>query len=758
MTSNKKITMRQLQILIILSAMGTGVIVLPRRAADFLPEGAQDGWVLAIGLTVIAMLTGVLVSAAARAAQKAAEFAINENAQSAAVSPPSFIHSASILLTKPVAYTLGFIMWLKLIIAAGLELRIFLEISNEIMLPNTPVPVVGGVMLAACAYAAAKGFETRARVAEVLFALMILPFLFLFTVAIMDADFSNLQPVFVNDARSMIYGSVRLGFILTGLECLLLVSPYVPREKSLVRAVAGALAVAGVIITGITVITIASFGRGVASEPWPVLNMMDVINLPGSFIERQEALMFGFWIITAFALGNALLFFGGILVTDVFRAKLRTGVILTALGVFGVSVIPLPREAIYAQMDYLYMTTGVFFLAVLPLALLIAAKITMWGKNKMLAKSAALMMFLAFAAFLLVGCWDKVEIENRAFVVAMGIDKDDENYIVTLSVPILGEKGNEGFPLYGGKGEEDDEKEQPDYIKKASGKTITEALKKLDSKNGKHLYYGQTKLVILGAELLEDSEMFQGALNTLEGKLVATRRIHVLSTKNPTDILSAKPPGEIMPGSYVSEIYRDKNKIGGRAFALDFERLSTITDKYVNPSGNAIIPKLKRDKDELELSGAAVLKNIRKTCTLSPKELQGLLWCFDGGNKGAVVTVDDISMKIESHKAKISFLDTSPLRAIVEITAKGTVDEIPKELQDNRQTQKALEELFAFEITKEAASTANLLQTQHALDAYNFLENLRKKNYPLYKKYADNWDKTFEKMDIVPQVTVIMKV
>ncbi|MCL2262532.1 MAG: hypothetical protein FWC08_04840, partial [Defluviitaleaceae bacterium] len=78
MTSNRKITMRQLQILIILSAMGTGVIVLPRRAADFLPQGAQDGWLIAVGLTLIAMAVGALVSTAARAAQKAAEFAMEE--------------------------------------------------------------------------------------------------------------------------------------------------------------------------------------------------------------------------------------------------------------------------------------------------------------------------------------------------------------------------------------------------------------------------------------------------------------------------------------------------------------------------------------------------------------------------------------------------------------------------------------------------------------------------------------------------------
>ncbi|MCL2576971.1 MAG: Ger(x)C family spore germination protein [Defluviitaleaceae bacterium] len=743
MSSNKKITMRQLQILIILSAMGTGVIVLPRRAADFLPEGAQDGWVIAIGLTLIAIVVGILISAAARAAQSAAEYTLSENLnETKSPQDLSFIDSVSILLTKPFAYVLGIIMWAKLVIAAGLELRIFLEISRDIMLPNTPAYVISAVMIGACAYAAAKGLETRARVAEVLFALLILPILFLFTIAVLDADFTNLQPVLVNDVHSLVRGSVRLGFILTGLECLLLVSAYVPREKSLGRAVVGALGVAGVLIICITVITIASFGSGLSNEPWPVIGMMDVINLPGSFIERQEALMFGFWIVTAFALGNAMLFFGGLLVTDIFKkAKLSTGVILSALGVFGVSILPIDRETVYAQMDFMYATTGIFFLVVLPIALLIAAKITIWGRNKILAKTIAFMIFLAFAITLLVGCWDSTEIENRAFVVAMGVDKSEENYSVTLSIPIMDEDGKD----------EDEDEEIPAHIKTSEGQTITEALKKLDAKNDKNLYYGQTKLIILGTNLLESEEFLRGTLNTITNAMKSPRRIHVLAAEDPSKILSTKPPAEILPGSYVGDIYRDKNKIGGHAFALDFERLSSMSD--------AIIPKIERNDDELRLSGAVVLKKSCKTGIISPEELQGLLWCFPRGNTGAVVTAENISMKIEKHKTNISFHPgetDSPLRAVIEIKATGTVDEISETAQESVEMREHLENIFTAAIKKEISATAELLQNEHGVDGYNLLEHLRKKNYPLYKQYADNWHEIFPKIEIVPQVTVVV--
>jgi spore germination protein len=686
--------MRQLQILIILSAMGTGVIVLPQRVAAYLPEGVQDGWVIAVGLMIVAIIVGALISAAARAAQRAAELELGRE-------EPSFIESVALLLTKPVAYTVGFVMWVKLVIAAGLELRIFLEISREIMLPKTPMWVIAAVMIAACAYAASKGMETRAQIAEVLFALMILPFLFLFIVAIMDADFSNLKPALVTDARALVLGTVRLGFILTGLECLLLVSPYVPREKSLARAVAGALGIAGLIIAAITAITIASLGRGVASEPWPVLRMMDVANI--SFIQRQEALMFGFWIITAFVLGNAMLFFGGLLVRDVFKKpSLGFGVTVSAIAVFCVSIIPFSREEIFARIDTMYITTGVFFLVVFPLIILTASKISIAGNKKML-------LLLPFA-LLLVGCWDKVEIEDRAFVVAIGIDKQDENYIVMVSIPAT-------------HNEEEDEKQYA-QMKYAEGRTVTEALKYLDENSDKELYYSQTKLLIIGTNLTEDREFLRNAIETLQNTLKSPRRINVLAAENPSEILEVKPP---------REIYRN-------TFEFDFEKLSAQTDM--------IIPKIEHDNDELKLSGAVLIKNHEKTGTLD--EMQSFLWCVTDGNNEKVVTADKpkISMEVESHKAQINFEQTaSGIRAIINVEVHGTVYE---EACANTQA------IFAQKISDEISETAKKLQ-QHNIDAYDMVENLRKNNYTLYTKHTDEKQEIFSKMEIVPRVMVSLQ-
>ncbi|MCL2217717.1 MAG: Ger(x)C family spore germination protein [Defluviitaleaceae bacterium] len=773
MSSNEKITMRQLQVLIFLGAMGTGVIVLPRRAANLLPGTWQDGWLIALGLTVAAMLIGALICAALKAVANATR---DEQAVKGCKDAPAmgFIESTGFLLTKPVAYVIGAALWAKLVIAAGLEMRVFMEITGEVLLPLTPAWVVSAVVLAVCAYAAAMGIETRARVGEVLLAVMILPAIFLFIFAAVDADFSNLQPVMVTEPRRLVSSVLRLGFIFTGMETLLLVSPFVPRDKPLTRTVVNALALAGIVITAITAMTIAAFGQGVATEAWPVLRMMDMINLPGSFIERQEALMFSFWIITAFALGNAMLFFGGLLVRDIFQRapgknRLRNGVLLTAAAVFAVSCIPLTRDEIYRSLDILYATTGLFFLVALPFILIFAAKISSWGQRRIqgsAARTFALMLILASAAVLLTGCWDRVEIENRAFVVAMGIDKASDSdgearYRVTLSVPILGKNDDGMNPQSGGENDNEDD-DPPPHIRISSGQTITEALKKLDSKTDKQLYYGQTKLLVLGTGLLEDPGLVDGVINIFDNMLEIDTRMHVLAAEDAAKILYAKPPGETLPGLYVSEIYRHKNKIGGTAFALDFERFSTAQRGEKN--NGAIVPKIYVKEDELQLYGAVVLKDRRLTGHLTPDELRGFLWCFPGGGKGAIVTCPEkIPMKVESHAANINFepiaaTSTSPvsLRVTIDVTAAGRVEEYHK-AHLTQEARTKLQAALAREISQEIAHVAAILQKDNNLDGFDFLEHLRKKNYSLYKQHSDNWREVFPTLQIIPRVKVEVK-
>jgi len=749
---NEKITLRQLQALIIISAMGTGVIVLPRRVAEY---AGSDGWMIALGLIVLAMIIGALVATAARLRPA-----------------DTFIQSTGYFLTKPVAYVVGAVLWLKLVVSAGLELRVFLLVVHEVLLRRTPMYVTGGTMLIVATYAAVKGIETRARVAEVLLALMVLPFIFILGLAFVDTDWHNLQPVFTTPPPTLLQGTLRLGYLFTGLECLLLVSPYVYPDKKMRKAVVSALGVAGIIIAAITVITLAKFGRGVIDQPWPVLAMMDMLKLPGAFIERQEALVFSFWIVTTFALINALVFFGGVLIKDCLtrgkkaevpnpcgsaaqeahcpshppsRANLKwqIGVLITAVVVFIIACMPWDETDIYNRMDFIYLTLGVFFLVVLPLILILASKFR--GKNTL-----ALVVLAAISIGGLSGCWDRVELEDRAFVVAIGVDKaeDDERYTVTLSLPAALDGGDEN----------DDE---PQHIKKASGQTVTEAIKKIDAETNTQLYFGQTKLLTLGSALLEDADLVRGVIDIFDRHPELARQMHILAAcGKAAEIITAQPPGDALPGQYVAAIYKDKRKIGGASFSMDLERLVTEM-KYAD---GVLIPMMESEDDNLSLSGAVVVRHGRKIGKLTEDELQGYLWCFDDGGLGAVVTAkiegQPVPFKVERHNARVRFKEKGDsLEAHINVELSGRIEElaIGSNLLERPSFRQYAQYQLEEAIKDEILAATKKMQEEFNLDGYNWLEVMRKKQYSLYQRHNARWRETFTEINIVPNVDVTIK-
>jgi len=707
--------------------MGTGVIVLPRRVAE---HAGSDGWMIVIGLVILAIIIGALVSTAARLRPG-----------------ESFIQSTGFYLTRPVAYILGAVLWLKLVLAAGLELRVFMLVVREVLLRHTPLAVTGVVMLGVAGYAAVKGIETRARVAEVLLCLMVLPFIFLVIIALMGMDWSNLQPVFVTPPEDLLMGTLRLGFIFTGLECLFLVSPYIHPKKNMRRAVVSVLGLAGLVIFTITIITMGKFGRGVSDLPWPVLSMMDMLNLPGAFIERQEALMFSFWIITNFAILNGLLFFGGVLFKDFVRGKKepapqrphgpsrrnklwQMGVLVTALAIFIITCIPWDEAAIYERMDMMYFTLGAFYLVVLPVILILVSKI------KKIGRPAALLAIGTIFLISLNACWDRTEIENRAFVVAVGVDKAQDEFAITLSLPAPTDSN--------------DEEDDPPHIKNASAQTITESIKEIDAGTDVPLYFGQTKILVLGEDLLTDQDMMRSTLDMFNRHQEIDRAVHILAAHGTgADILNATPPGDDLPGRYIAAIFRDKRKIGGTSFNMSLDDVVT----QMKFSEAVLIPSLAEENGKLVLSGAALVVDYYKVGQLTADDVRGYLWCKDDGGVGAIVTAtiegQPIPYKVETHSANVIFKENGDkLEAHIKVALSGRIEE---------GSCKNAAVMIAAAVKKEILATGERMQNEFMVDGYRWLETLRKKQYSLYKVYAEDWKKVFVELEIVPYVTVRVK-
>ena len=360
---NDKISVRQLQVLLILDVFGTGVTVLPRRVAD---HAGQDGWMcVLLAMAAVAFFSLIMTSLAGRFPDQ------------------NFVEYTSRIMTRPVGILISVSFVIKIVVMTGLELRFFGEIIRQIMLADTPFTVICLSMLLLGGYTAAKGYETRARLAEILIFIVFLPILFVFAIAATDVDFSNLLPVMTAEPRGILEGSYTAIFAFSGIDFCLLAFPYLQRPKNARKAVAQSIILIGVFMTLITVVTIARFGPyDLKRQIWPVLEMMDTVNLPGSFLERQGALVMSFWMISVFAIVNAGLFFSSLLLRDICqKGKHSTYILIVIPIIFGISFLPKNLTETFDLYRWMNNTFGIAFFLFIPLILLIVAKLRKAGDS-----------------------------------------------------------------------------------------------------------------------------------------------------------------------------------------------------------------------------------------------------------------------------------------------------------------------------------------------------------------------------------------
>ncbi|MCL2752518.1 MAG: spore germination protein [Defluviitaleaceae bacterium] len=366
---NNKISLRQVQALLFLEIFGFGVTALPRRTAE---HAAQDGWLGVVLAVFGALLITWLITSVVK---------LNIG--------QTFYDYTKKLFGGFIASVFCLLLSIRFILLAAFYLRIFAEITQVVMLPTTPFFVIFIAVLSLAAYGASKGIEARGRLAEMLILIVLLPLIFVFGISSKEIDFTNLLPLFAANSTEIGKAGYQAFFAFGGIEFLLLISPFLSRPKGFRKSAMGTIATMGGFMVIITAVTIARFGPlNVVAHNWPVLKMMDTVSLPGSIIDRQGALIMTFWIISAYAIINAALFFSSLLLKDVAKRGKHIHYILLCLPIIALAAnIPSDLDQVYEWFNLYNNTFGVATMVGLPLIIFVASMIRK-GRDKIAQQKA----------------------------------------------------------------------------------------------------------------------------------------------------------------------------------------------------------------------------------------------------------------------------------------------------------------------------------------------------------------------------------
>lgn len=353
-------------------------------------------------------------------------------------------------------------------------------------------------------------------------------------------------------------------------------------------------------------------------------------------------------------------------------------------------------------------------------------------------------------SLLLCGCWDNREMEDRSYVITLGLDKgkDENTYNVTIGPAQLSALSEGGS------------KPEENAAIQVEGATLGEALHKADRFSSKQVYLGQLKTVVFGKELLAEKDLFLSILDELERNREISQKIIFLATeKKAADCVNTILKEDDGTGLFIWDFYKSTAQDVAETQAMDME---TFLRNLRESQGQAMLPRIAIEEKKLKLGGGIALADYGFCGVLNDKEQRGA-FLLKGEGTGAIINGEwentTIPLWLYKNQSKITFSEeNNRLICHVLLETEGSIegsDFLGKALFDS-ETIKKLENLFEKIIKAEILNTIKLTQETWQQDIFDFGTELYRQNPTLFYKYAAD-KKEFLKnmeMDVEIQVTI----
>lgn len=203
----------------------------------------------------------------------------------------------------------GYLVYFLLL--AGRVTSVFAELVVKELLEKQ-FSLISFLIVILVYYGVSGGIEGRARVYEILFWVVLIPLFLMMLLAVPAVDADYWLPVLTASRTTILKGGYQVFLCISILLLVPFFSEYVSGKIQVYHCAKKALAWTGGILGALYLLLLGMFGdRALATLDYPVVTMMSRIQMTGGFLKRTDALMFGIWFFTLYALINSLVFFAG---------------------------------------------------------------------------------------------------------------------------------------------------------------------------------------------------------------------------------------------------------------------------------------------------------------------------------------------------------------------------------------------------------------------------------------------------------------
>ncbi|MFC4770297.1 Ger(x)C family spore germination protein [Effusibacillus consociatus] len=349
---------------------------------------------------------------------------------------------------------------------------------------------------------------------------------------------------------------------------------------------------------------------------------------------------------------------------------------------------------------------------------------------------------------LLTGCWDRVEIEQRGFVMAIGIDmipKQEEEQKISLAltyqiaVPAKIQTGAGGRE--GGGGEQGG---KPYVNMTTEGDTLFETVRIMATRSSRSLFFEHVKLVLIGEEVARS-----GYLNRVIDFLLRDhemrRRMKVIVVKGEArKALDVMPKQERMTSEYLESLTENTKKTARMPSEL---AIGDLSEKIISKT-SFVVQRVAFNEKELKMAGGAVIHghNNKLVGWLDEEDTEALMWITGDLKGGITETVlpsgERVVYEIRTANTKIEpKVEKGKFYFHIQVESEGSLGES----WENRDT---LDKKFISEVEKAVekdiqqsiTDVIKKLQTELKADVAGLGSTLARKEPKVWEKVKNDWD------------------
>ena len=212
-------------------------------------------------------------------------------------------------------------------------------------------------------------------------------------------------------------------------------------------------------------------------------------------------------------------------------------------------------------------------------------------------------IILIIALFLLTGCYDYKEINNLGIISAVGIDYQDDEYIVTLEV--LNDQTDK------------DSNKIKTYTKTGSDRSLAKALEKAADLLSKKANYTHVKLMILSESIVDGR--FDSIIDFFMRSTYFRENFYVISSldNKPEEILKTTTDENPVASSAIIDLLESLNYSSNSGVLKTFDQ---VVEEIIAFGKDTCFSNIKLDDKQFKIAGLAIFDKYQYKATLDNDE------------------------------------------------------------------------------------------------------------------------------------------